>query len=208
MSGLKDRLLAPELVAEFVRAYQEEARAASAAAVSHRRQHEAELESVERKIAAIVRAIESEGAIRSLGERLRALEHRREEIVREIADAAEPRAIELHPNLPEFYRRKVAELEVALNDEDIKDEAAELLRALIAYVVLTPSAEAPNGLAAELQGELAEILRLGSESGASNAPARDGRKQKLPPAAAGGSLLSVVAGARLGRDRHSLIALI
>ncbi|MGE5201897.1 MAG: recombinase family protein [Acidobacteriota bacterium] len=182
LSGLKDRLLAPELVAEFVRAYQEEARAALAVAVSHRRQHEAELESVERKIAPIVRANESEGAIRSLGERLRALERRREEIAREIVGAVEPRAIKLHPNLPEFYRRKVAELEVALNDEGIKDEAAELLRSLIARVVLTPNTDAPNGLVAELHGALAEILRLGSEGGASDGRARDGRKQKLPPA--------------------------
>ncbi len=62
----------------------------------------------------------------------------------------------------EFYRRKVSELQTALNDEGIKNEAWGLLRSLIARVVLTPSADAPNGLAAELHGGLAQILQLAS----------------------------------------------
>jgi len=196
LGGLKEKLLAPELVAEFVHAYEEEVRAASAAAATDRRQREAELDSVERKIGAIVRAIEAEGHIRALGDRLRVLEQRKDEIRRALEDADEPGAIELHPNLPEFYRRKIGELEIALNDETIKDEAAELLRSLIARVVLTPSTDAPNGLAAELHGALAEILRLGGEGGPSDERRPNGRQQKLPPAGAGGSLLSVVAGER------------
>lgn len=134
--------------------------------------------------------------VRNLSHRLRELEHRREEIERGIAEAAAPQRVELQPNLPEFYRRTVAELERALNDEDIEDEAAELIRALIARVVPTPRTDAPNGLAAELHGALAQILRLGSEGGGSGKPRTTGRKQKLPPAGAGGSLLSVVAGER------------
>ena len=42
--------------------------------------------------------------------------------------------------LAEFYRRKVSELEVSLNDEGIKNEASELLRSLISRIVLTPGA--------------------------------------------------------------------
>ena len=66
--------------------------------------------------------------------------------------------------------------------------------------MLTPRADAPNGLAAELRGALAEILRLGSKGDGSHERAHDRRKQKLPPAGAGGSLLSVVAGARSHLD--------
>jgi hypothetical protein len=51
--------------------------------------------------------------------------------------------------------------------------------------VLTPSADAPDGLDAQLYGELAAVLAMG-----------DPDKQKLPAVGVAGSQLSVVAGAR------------
>ena len=48
--------------------------------------------------------------------------------------------------MAEIYRLKVVELEVSLNDDSIKAEAGEILRSLIDRVVLTPAADAPNGL--------------------------------------------------------------
>jgi hypothetical protein len=47
-------------------------------------------------------------------------------------------------NAAEIYRRKVADLELALNDDSIKAEAGEILRSLIDRVVLTPAADAPD----------------------------------------------------------------
>ena len=91
----------------------------------------------------------------------------------------------IHPNMAEVYRLKVAELEVALNDDSIKAEAGDVLRTLIDRLVLTPAANAPDGIDAQLHGDLAAILAL------TNA---DGRKQKLPAVGVAGSLLSVVAG--------------
>ena len=77
----------------------------------------------------------------------------------------------------------MAELELALNDDSIKAEAGEILRSLIARVLLTPTAEAPDGIDAQLHGDLAAVLGLS-----------DPDKQKLPAAGAVGSQLSVVAG--------------
>lgn len=54
----------------------------------------------------------------------------------------------------------MAKLEEALNDPAIRDEAGNALRGLIDNVVLTPDAAAPNGLRAELRGDLASILAL------------------------------------------------
>lgn len=51
--------------------------------------------------------------------------------------------------------------EVALNDPLIRAEAAEALRSLINTIVLTPDAGVPDGLSAELQGELATIPGVG-----------------------------------------------
>ena len=79
----------------------------------------------------------------------------------------------------------MAELEVALNDDSIKAEAGEILRSLIDRVVLTPAAGAPDGIDAQLHGDLAAILALSNDNG---------RKQKLPAKGLTGSQLSVVAG--------------
>jgi site-specific DNA recombinase len=185
LGGLKDKLFAPELVAEFVRSFQEEMNATRRTASQRRDELRRELEGVERKMAGVVKAIEDGMYSPTLKERMRGLETRKAELAAALGAQPETSPIELHPNLAELYRRKVGELEIALNDESIKAEASELLRSLIDKVELTPEAEAPNGLKAELHGDLASILSL-CESGA--------RKQKLSGAGASESQLSVVAG--------------
>jgi hypothetical protein len=88
-------------------------------------------------------------------------------------------------NRAEVYLLKVAELEIALNDDSIKAEAGDILRTLIDRVVLTPSTDASDGIEAQLHGDLVAILALSND---------DRRKQKLPAVGVAGSLLSVVAG--------------
>ena len=111
----------------------------------------------------------------------------------ELAVLDAPAPVRLHPNAAAIYARQVAGLEAALNAGDIRVEAAEALRALIERVVLTPDELAPDGLQAELYGDLAEILalavapelRLRGCVGAKNSPERG----------LAGRQLSVVAGA-------------
>lgn len=85
--------------------------------------------------------------------RMQALEARKAELFAVLAAEPEVAPIELHPSLAELYRRKVSELELALNDDSIKAEASDPLRSLIDKVVLSPAADAPNGLKAERHGE-------------------------------------------------------
>ena len=129
---------------------------------------------------------------------MKALEKRKTEIEGILADADTPPVIRIHPNMAEVYCLKVAELEVALNDDSIKAEAGEILRSLIDRVVLTPAIDAPDGIEAQLHGDLVAILTLSSN---------DGCKQKLPADGVAGSLLSVVAGARNHLYRTNVIAL-
>ncbi len=123
----------------------------------------------------------------ALKERMKVLENRKVEIEGLLAGADAPPVIRVHPNMAEVYRLKVAELEIALNDDSIKAEAGDILRSLIDRVVLTPLADAPDGIDAQLHGDLVAILALSND---------DGHKQKLPAKGMAGSLLSVVAGAR------------
>ena len=71
----------------------------------------------------------------------------------------------------EIYRLKVAELEVALKDDSIKAEAGDILRSLIERVVLTPVANALDGIDAQLHGDLAGIPALSND---------DDRNQETP----------------------------
>ena len=75
----------------------------------------------------------------------KALEAGKAEVQALLASAEAPSVVRLHPNAAEVYRRKVAELGLALNDDSIKAEAAEILRSLIERVVLIPAADAPDG---------------------------------------------------------------
>jgi site-specific DNA recombinase len=142
---------------------------------------------VARKIAGIMAAIEDGMYTPALKERMMALEGRKAEIEGLLAGADVPPVIRIHPNMAEVYRLKVAELEIALNDDSIKAEAGEILRSLIDRVVLTPLADAPDGIDAQLHGDLVAILALSDDGEC---------KQKPPADGLAGSLLSVVAGAR------------
>ena len=66
-----------------------------------------------------------------------------------------------------------------------RPKPAIILRSLIDRVMLTPMANAADGIDAQLYGDLAAILALSNSNE---------RKQKLPAHGAAGSLLSVVAG--------------
>jgi len=194
LGGLKDKLMAPELVAEFIRSYQAEINAAAKAAVARSGELKREAEAVERKMAGIMAAIEDGMYTPALKERMKGLEKRKAEIEGLLAGADAPPNVRVHPNMAEVYRLKVAELEVALNDDSIKAEAGEILRSLIDRVVLTPAAGAPDGIEAQLHGDLAAILALSNNQG---------RKQKLPAKGKAGSQLSVVAGGRNHRQRKA-----
>jgi site-specific DNA recombinase len=183
LDGLKGRLMAPELVREFIRAFQEEA---NRAATERERQFRADgvhLAAIERKIVRIVAVIEEGKYSRALGDRLADLE-RQQELLRDRLRDAPPCTVRLHPRLAEIYAEKVQQLETSLNDSAIREEAAEVLRSLIDRIELSPRGDG-KGVYAVLHGDLAEILAFCHES--------DGAK-KLPKTGVSASQLSVVAG--------------
>ena len=136
LSGLKDKLLAPALVKEFVAEFHAEL---------NRRGREAELAyevarrertDIERKITAMLNAIENGVFTASTRDRLLELERRKAEL-----DGIKPpfQITRFHPNVAEVYRQKVARLEEALNDPALREEAAEVLRGLVEEIRLRAS---------------------------------------------------------------------
>ena len=92
----------------------------------------------------------------------------------------------------------MANLELTLNDPELRTEAAEALGALIDNLTLTPDPAEPDGLAADLRGDLARILLLAAgEMPVPAAPGTSRSGQAKPPlACAGAGVLSAVPGAR------------
>ena len=178
-AGLKDKLMAPELVKVFVDEYCREVNrlAGERNAATEATRHD--LAGTERRIEGILKAIEDGNYQPTLTERLTQLEARKKELKQNLKAAPETPDLLLHPRLADIYRDKVEKLEEALNEPQCRAEASEVLRSLIERIVLFPT---DDGLTAELTGDIASIL------------AACGENNRIPDPEESGSQLSVVAG--------------
>ena len=161
MSGLKTRLMAPELVKEFADIFISEVNSLRKTAASHRDRLDAELVATKKRIRTVVTAITDGEPPKTLVEELRRLEEVQARLEQEIsAEPHEPQPL-IHPNMSEIYRRRVENLHNLLIDPASKDEASEIIRSLIDRIVLSPM----NGeLQIDLHGELAAILNFCQDS--------------------------------------------
>jgi hypothetical protein len=130
LDGLRQRLMAPELVEEFIRAFQKE--------INHQRREDdalrdakgRELADIRRKLDGLIKAIADGLRAPGLQQRLDELEARRIAI-EECLAASLTTPVRLHPNLAQVYRRQVEQLHQALDHPEIRDEAVQVLRGLI-----------------------------------------------------------------------------
>jgi site-specific DNA recombinase len=170
LAALKEKLIAPELIAAFTRAYQEEVNRLAATAGSRHADRQRQLKSLERKIQAIMEAVEKGLYSPSMNDRMRQLEAERQALQKAEEATEAPPAIVIHPNLAELYRRRVADLEKLLVDPELGSEAMDLIRSMITGITVVPREDA-EGVHLELAGDLARILHLCSTSSMQNAQA-------------------------------------
>jgi site-specific DNA recombinase len=156
LDGLKQRLMDPELFRAFVEEFAREFNRLRAAQGNEVERSKSELAAIERRLRKIVDAITDGVPARTLKEELLTLETRQDEL-RALLARPEPDRTLVHTSLAEIYRRKVAALHEALEDEATHDEALELIRSLIEAVVRVPD---QGSLKVEVRGELAAILGL------------------------------------------------
>jgi DNA invertase Pin-like site-specific DNA recombinase len=160
LDGLKDRLMAPELVKEFIAEFHREVNRQSRNREADHGLQQRELDDVNRKLRGMIEAIAEGLRGAGLQAKLDELEQRKVVLEANLA-AALPPAPRLHPNLAEVYRRKVADLQSALAEPGTQTEALEILRGLIEKVVLHP---VEKGFEIELIGEIAAMVDLGAQS--------------------------------------------
>ena len=179
LGGLKDNLLQPELIHEFVTTYQQDYNRLRREQANEQAAAHGELAKVERQIRNIVEAVKAGLFAPTMKDELAALEERKARLVELTRNQVEDPPM-LHPGLAEVYRRKVEKLAEALNKDELRSEAAEMLRSTIQTIRLVPE----NGkLAIELVGELAGILALNQEK--SPRPFGSGARQITLVAGAG-----------------------
>ncbi|MCU9850562.1 recombinase family protein [Defluviimonas sp. WL0024] len=158
LDGLKEHLLHPDLIAEFVAEYQREYNRLMQSDRAKRSRLETELGQVTRKIDQIVDAIADGMRHPSMNDKLTELEDRKAVLAAGIEALGEEEPIRLHPGLAGIYRAKVADLAEALDAPETRQEAAQLIRGLLSEIRMIPG---EKGHAIELVGALASILALG-----------------------------------------------
>jgi site-specific DNA recombinase len=179
LDGLRQRLLAPELIEEFVAAYHDEVNRARRHATAARAGKERELAEVKRRLEKLIEALIEGYRASGLRQRLDELEARRAALEQEL-EADPPSPVRLHRNLAQVYRSRVERLQEALADpRDPRRGVRDPARA-DRDVVVHPGDDRPQ---IELVGEIVRMIELGM----------DGKPAALPVEAA--CSVKVVAGA-------------
>ena len=119
-----------------------------------------DLERVKRDIKKVIEAIKNGFAGPDLKAEWEALQERKTALQAKLDSADEPPPL-LHPSMTDLYRSKVEELASALQREDTRLEASEMLRGLIDSIVLIPD---EGQLRIELRGNLAAMLTAAQQT--------------------------------------------
>jgi len=178
LRGLKEKLIEPRLVEAFIAEFNAEVSRQGAERRTERNLDEAKLRNIEKKLEAIIAAIEQGVLTETTRDRLLELEGQKKILMETLAKPGPAPYPSLHPNLVGLYKRKVAALEQALNDPEIRSEAGEILRSLIDRIEITWTSDAtghpgtgdsalntkgatePSKVAVILYGELAAVIDL------------------------------------------------
>ncbi|WP_082564453.1 recombinase family protein [Caulobacter sp. Root1472] len=161
IAGLRDSLMAPEVISEAMRTMVEETNRLNQQRRASRDVDVQRLEKARKAIAGIVAAIEDGGYSRPLMEQLRVLEAEVEVLEAQMAET--PADVpDVHPNVANLYRRKVERLIEALDRPEDHDHAAQALRAVIDSIVVTPG-EKRGEVLVQLLGDFRKVIAWATE---------------------------------------------
>ncbi|OBY28273.1 hypothetical protein A9D60_24980 [Leisingera sp. JC1] len=133
---LRARLMQPDAVAAFVKAFTMAANTEADSQEAARARLKSERATASHKLDGLYDAIAEGLRTPGLLVRLEELEARLSELDFELAAPA-PEPVRFNPNLSELYRKKVAELSATLADPEVRTEALETVRGLIERVVVS-----------------------------------------------------------------------
>src|SRR6516225_10154046 len=79
----------------------------------------------------------------SVRDQLRRLETRKRDIDADLTAQQDSVGVEIHPNLPELYRKKVGKLQQALQHEATRPQVVETIRSLVDRIEILPGRALP-----------------------------------------------------------------
>lgn len=166
LGALSSRMLAPDVIADYIREGQRLAEDGRRQRLSGRatleRRHARAQGQLDRLVDAIA---DGRGEFRELSARMRAIAAERDQLAIELADLAAEPIVAALPNFAEAWRRQFANLALALKGMGPEAHAArDQVRALLDTIVASPRIGA-RGVDLDLQGRLAEILALTTQEG-------------------------------------------
>jgi site-specific DNA recombinase len=161
LAGLRDKLLHPALLAEFVAEYHREWNASRKEEDTTRAALHSELKQLTHKIDNIISAIADGMRTASMQSKLHVFDTRKGELEAKLASLGNShQPLRLHPGLADVYQQKITSLSASLSEDATRSEAADLLRGLITEIRLHPNASASGGHSIDIYGELGAILEL------------------------------------------------
>ena len=165
--------MAPELFAEFVKEYRAELQRIQTGYSERRTTVERQLLNTSQRIDRIVNAIAEGTSSPALKAKLTDLEAEKDRLETEQMEyTGTSEVVDLHPNLPELYRRRVTDLESTLRHSPVERAAAsQILRQLIEGIVVYPG-ERRGETQIELTGSIAAILEMACQASKEQTPPR------------------------------------
>ena len=163
LEGIERRLLAPEIIAEFLKEYHSEQRRLRKEASRQRREADKRVCDLDRHISNIIDSIAEGVATSGMKTKLIELEGEKEALLAKMAAFSQAdNVVEFHPATIEAYRKKIAELQAALaSDEPGRREAMEIVRSLVNGIQIVPLV-GRGQVELRVCGALAELLNLPS----------------------------------------------
>src|SRR5687767_5228740 len=142
LSALQDKLMRKDFFEEFCREFAKEMNRLRMEQRAGQTSAKRELVQLEARRKKIVESIIEGVRGRDVKDELIAIGNRKDELEAQLKTAEEPPPL-LHPSMADLYRSKVEELAAALQREDTRLEASEMLRGLIDSIVLMPEKGQP-----------------------------------------------------------------
>ncbi|MEP0190057.1 MAG: recombinase family protein [Paracoccaceae bacterium] len=161
LKALRTHLMDPKLsemfCEEYTRHMNELRRNHNAALAGYQNEHK----QVKKRLDQMVDAIADGAPVAPIKDKMHELENRRVALESMLTDIVVAPPM-IHPSMAERYHSQVQTFIQALNAEETRSEAAEVIRSLIEKIVLTPD-ESENRLVADLHGDLAGILAISAD---------------------------------------------
>jgi DNA invertase Pin-like site-specific DNA recombinase len=167
LGALKERMLQPEAIAAYIKAYQQALQEDRQRKSKERRTLEKRLAEAERRVTRLTLALADGGkTFGDIRELLTNQVAERERGRRALADLDAENTLVLMPNLADRYRRSIDQLAQSLTGDEIEvQQAREALRALLDSVVATPAPEG-RGVALEVRGQLSRMIGIANDNAA------------------------------------------